>query len=46
MSNKPWECMDGLKRLKNVAEGGFQQNPSTIDPISNQFDNLMLNGGS
>lgn len=44
VSDKPWECMDGLNRpvtVKTVAEGGFQLNPSIVDPVSNLFDNLM-----
>ncbi|KAH7572141.1 hypothetical protein JRO89_XS04G0210500 [Xanthoceras sorbifolium] len=41
-SEKPWECMDGFSsQPKTVAEGGFDLNPSIVEPVSSLFDNLM-----
>ncbi|KAK1550850.1 hypothetical protein Q3G72_025924 [Acer saccharum] len=41
-SQKPWECMDGFStQPKTVAEGGFELNPTIVDPINTLFDNLM-----
>ncbi|KAF5748479.1 hypothetical protein HS088_TW04G00433 [Tripterygium wilfordii] len=41
-SEQPWECMDGiLDHPKTIAEGGFELNPSIVEPVSTLFDNLM-----
>ncbi|KAK3210499.1 hypothetical protein Dsin_015205 [Dipteronia sinensis] len=41
-SQKPWECMDGFSNQpKTVAEGGFELNPTIVDPVNTLFDNLM-----
>ncbi|KAI4335300.1 hypothetical protein L6164_013961 [Bauhinia variegata] len=41
-SEQPWERMDGSDEpTATVAEGGFQLNPSIVDPITKLFKNLM-----
>ncbi|KAF5743053.1 hypothetical protein HS088_TW09G01115 [Tripterygium wilfordii] len=41
-SDQPWECMDGfLNDPKTIAEGGFELNPSIVEPVSTLFNNLM-----
>ncbi|XP_031261050.1 probable polyamine oxidase 5 [Pistacia vera] len=41
-SQQPWECMDGFStETKSIAEGGFELNPSILDPVSSLFDSLM-----
>ncbi|KAL1363712.1 hypothetical protein HN51_011910 [Arachis hypogaea] len=41
-SDQPWECMDGdSEELTTVAEGGFQLQPSIVDPITKLFKHLM-----
>ncbi|KAL1554968.1 spermine oxidase [Salvia divinorum] len=42
ISDQPWECMDGtLEDPLTVAEGGHLLTPSSVDPISRLFKNLM-----
>ncbi|KAI4344511.1 hypothetical protein L6164_011728 [Bauhinia variegata] len=41
-SEQPWECMDGSsEEPTTIAEGGFQLNPSIVEPITKLFKNLM-----
>ncbi|KAJ7955887.1 Lysine-specific histone demethylase 1-like 1 [Quillaja saponaria] len=41
-SEQPWECMDGfLDEPTTIAEGGFELQPSIVDPVMNLFKNLM-----
>ncbi|KAK9275141.1 hypothetical protein L1049_022400 [Liquidambar formosana] len=41
-SDQPWECMDGFaEETTTVAEGGFELNPSIIEPVSTLFNKLM-----
>lgn len=41
-SQQPWECMDGFSSQRTtVAEGGFEVNPSIVEPVSSLFDSLM-----
>lgn len=41
-SEQPWECMDGFpEEPTTVAEGGFELNPSFVEPISSLFNHLM-----
>lgn len=42
-SDQPWECMDGFSEVpvRTFAEGGFELNPSFVDPVSNLFKKLM-----
>ncbi|OIV97396.1 hypothetical protein TanjilG_17580 [Lupinus angustifolius] len=43
-SDKPWECMDGNSYENStitIAEGGYQLDPSVVEPVSMVFKNLM-----
>ncbi|CAL0320299.1 unnamed protein product [Lupinus luteus] len=43
-SHQPWECMDGNSDENNtvtIAEGGYQLDPSIVEPVSKLFKNLM-----
>ncbi|KAF8087266.1 hypothetical protein N665_0593s0027 [Sinapis alba] len=42
VSEEPWECMDStVDKVKTFAEGGFEIEPSTVEPISALFNALM-----
>ncbi|XP_059634822.1 probable polyamine oxidase 5 [Cornus florida] len=42
-SEQPWECMDGSLEDESltIAEGGYELNPSLVDPVSCFFKKLM-----
>lgn len=44
-SDQPWECMDGNnsndESLTTISEGGFNLQPSIVDPVSKLFKYLM-----
>ncbi|KAL3532614.1 hypothetical protein ACH5RR_006135 [Cinchona calisaya] len=41
-SEQPWECMDSFPdEPLTVAEGGYELNPSFVEPISSLFKKLM-----
>ncbi|KAF5458840.1 hypothetical protein F2P56_022840 [Juglans regia] len=41
-SEQPWECMDGCsEEPTTIAEGGFELNPSIVQPVTTLFKNLM-----
>ncbi|KAG2712895.1 hypothetical protein I3760_04G147700 [Carya illinoinensis] len=41
-SEQPWECMDGWsEEPTTIAEGGFELNPSIVQPVTTLFKNLM-----
>ncbi|KFK29526.1 putative polyamine oxidase 5-like [Arabis alpina] len=42
VSDEPWECMDStIDKPKTFAEGGFEIQPSIVEPISGLFNALM-----
>uniref|UniRef100_A0A1J3G3K7 Putative polyamine oxidase 5 n=1 Tax=Noccaea caerulescens TaxID=107243 RepID=A0A1J3G3K7_NOCCA len=42
VSDEPWECMDStIDKARTFAEGGFEIEPSIVDPISGLFNALM-----
>ncbi|XP_027065185.1 probable polyamine oxidase 5 [Coffea arabica] len=41
-SEQPWECMDSFSdEPVTIAEGGYELNPSLVEPISSLFKKLM-----
>ncbi|KAL3535618.1 hypothetical protein ACH5RR_004079 [Cinchona calisaya] len=41
-SEQPWECMDTfLEESVTIAEGGYELNPSLVEPVSSLFKKLM-----
>ncbi|KAB1202022.1 putative polyamine oxidase 5 [Morella rubra] len=41
-SEQPWECMDACSdEPTTVAEGGYELNPSIVEPVTTLFKNLM-----
>ncbi|ESQ54269.1 hypothetical protein EUTSA_v10024841mg [Eutrema salsugineum] len=42
VSDEPWECMDStIDKARTFAEGGFEIEPSIVEPISGLFNALM-----
>ncbi|CAN7015041.1 unnamed protein product [Brassica rapa subsp. trilocularis] len=42
VSDEPWECMDStVNKARTFAEGGFEVDPSVVEPISGLFNALM-----
>ncbi|XP_010541064.1 PREDICTED: probable polyamine oxidase 5 [Tarenaya hassleriana] len=42
VSDEPWECMDSaIDKPRTFAEGGFELDPSILEPISGLFNVLM-----
>ncbi|KAF8051792.1 hypothetical protein N665_1665s0009 [Sinapis alba] len=42
VSDEPWECMDStVDKATTFAEGGFEVDPSIVEPISGLFNALM-----
>ncbi|KAH0871387.1 hypothetical protein HID58_078409 [Brassica napus] len=42
VSDEPWECMDSTAdKARTFAEGGFEVDPSVVEPISGLFNALM-----
>ncbi|XP_013594177.1 PREDICTED: probable polyamine oxidase 5 [Brassica oleracea var. oleracea] len=42
VSDEPWECMDStVDKARTFAEGGFEVDPSVVEPISGLFNALM-----
>uniref|UniRef100_A0A2N9EC80 Amine oxidase domain-containing protein n=1 Tax=Fagus sylvatica TaxID=28930 RepID=A0A2N9EC80_FAGSY len=44
-SEQPWECMDGISEEPShpttIAEGGFELNPSIVEPMTTLYKSLM-----
>ncbi|KAG2249590.1 hypothetical protein Bca4012_022788 [Brassica carinata] len=43
VSEEPWECMDStpVDKARTFAEGGFEIEPSVVEPVSGLFNALM-----
>lgn len=42
LSDEPWECMDpSVDKARTFAEGGFEVEPSVVEPVSGLFNALM-----
>ncbi|KAJ0263061.1 polyamine oxidase 5 [Hirschfeldia incana] len=42
VSDEPWECMDStVDKTRTFAEGGFEVDPSIVEPVSGLFNALM-----